>query len=158
MEVRHDPETMSFRTTEKDPATVRRREWEERDRSVTRLVGDLTTHVAHLAKVEAKLAAREVTDKARRGALGGGLFAVAAVIAILGAAGLGGAAVAALSLVWPVWLSALVVGVGLLALAGIVALIARAKLRRAIPPVPDETMERAREDVAAMHGRMEARR
>lgn len=156
MEVRRDPEGMTFRTDEQHDATAaRRRDWEERDRSVTDLVGDLTSQVAHLARVEAQLAAREVTDKAKRGAMGGGLFAVAGVIAIYGGAALASAAVFALWLVWPGWLAAIVVGVALFVLAGIIAMVARSKLKRAMPPTPDETMDNAREDVRAMSGRME---
>ena len=155
MEVRRDPEGMTFRTTEEDDtATMRRRHWDERDRSVGQIVGDLTSQVAHLARVEAQLAAREVTDKAKRGAAGGGLFAAAAVVAILGGAGLASAAVFALALVWDAWLAALVVGIALFVMAGVIAIIARSMLRRAIPPVPDDAVERAREDVRAMGGRM----
>ncbi|HEU5128173.1 MAG TPA: phage holin family protein [Glycomyces sp.] len=148
---------MTFRTAdERGDTAARRREWEERDRSVTDLVGDLTSQVAHLARVEAQLAAREVGDKAKRGAAGGGMFAGAGVLAVYGGAALVSAAVFALWLVWPGWLAALVVGVALFALAGIVAAAARAKLRRALPPTPDETMEGAREDLQAMSGRMES--
>ncbi|WP_211228469.1 phage holin family protein [Glycomyces tenuis] len=155
MEVRRDPEGMTFRTTGEDDTAARRRDWEERDRSVTDLVGDLTTQVAHLARVEAQLAAREVTDKAKRGAMGGGLFAAAGIVALYGGGALVAAAVFALWLVWPGWLSALAIGVVLLVIAGVLAMVGRSKLRSAMPPVPDETMENAREDVRAMSGRME---
>lgn len=156
MEVRRDnPEEMTFRTTERDDTGARRRDWEERDRSVTDLVGDMSSQVTHLARVEAQLAAREVTDKAKRGAMGGGMFAFAGILAIYGGAALVSAAVFALWLVWPGWLSALVVGVVLFVIAGVIAMAARSKLRRAMPPVPDETMEGAREDIRAMSGRME---
>jgi hypothetical protein len=155
MEVRRDPEGTTSRTTGEKGASARRLEWEERDRSVTDLVGDLTSQVAHLARVEAQLAAREVTDKAKRGAMGGGLFAAAGIVALYGGGALVAAAVFALWLVWPGWLSALVVGVLLLAFAGTLAMVGRSKLRNAMPPVPDETMEGARKDVRAMSGRME---
>lgn len=155
MEVRRDPEGMTFRTTEADDIATRKREWDERDSSVSHLVGDLTSQVAHLARVEAQLAAREVTDKAKRGAMGGGLFATAGIIAIYGGAAFAGALLLALALAWPAWLAALVTGVILFVIAGIVAAAARSKLRKAMPPVPDETMERARDDVRAMSGRMD---
>lgn len=154
MEVRRDSEGMAFRTAQEDDA-ARRRQWDERDRSVPDLVGDLTSQVAHLARLEAQLAAREVTDKAKRGAVGGGLFAAAGVVAFYGGGALVAAAVFALALVWPLWLSAVAVGALLLVLAGVIAMVGRATLRRAMPPVPDETMDQAREDVRAMSGRME---
>jgi hypothetical protein len=172
MEVRHDPEAQAILAAERehggdwadadhDTRTGRgwrgrgRHYWNEQDRSVGQIVGDLTSQVAHLARVEAQLAAREIGDKAKRGALGAGTFAVAGVIAIYGGAALALAAGIALALVWPAWLAALVMGVALLAVAGIFALVGRAKLRAAMPPIPDETMEHAREDARALRGRMD---
>lgn len=174
MEVRHDPEARAIREAEREQyrdrddaaprgRRERRRDWgaqdsgvqdsDEQDRSVGQIVGDLTSQVAHLARVEAQLAAREVADKAKRGAAGGGMIALSGVVAIYGGAALALAAGTALALVWPAWLAALVTGAALLALAGIIALMGRAKLRRALPPIPEETMEHAREDVRALRGR-----
>lgn len=171
MEVRHDPEAQAIRAAarehggewaeaEQDTRTGRgrgrgRHHWNEQDRSVGAIVGDLTSEVAHLARVEAQLAAREIADKAKRGAFGAGSFALAGVIAIYGGAALALAAGIALALVWPAWLAALVMGVALLAVAGIFALVGRAKLRAAMPPIPDETMEHARQDARALRGRMD---
>lgn len=181
MEVRHDPEARAMREAEREhrgewadadhdtgegaergrgrrgttTGGRGRRDWDEQDRSIGHIVGDLTSQVAHLARVEAQLAAREIGDKAKRGAFGGGMFAVAGVVAFYGGAALALAAGIALALVWPAWLAALVMGVALLALAGIFALVGRAKLRNAMPPIPDETMEHAREDARALRGRMD---
>jgi hypothetical protein len=165
MEVRHDPEARAIRQAEReqtgDWAPSRRRhdrDWAAQDRygheSVGAIVGDLTSEVAHLARVEAQMAAREVAEKAKRGAAGGGMFAVAGVFAVYGGAAFALAAGLALALVWPAWLAALVVGVVLFAIAGAEALIGRSMIKRAMPPVPDETMERAREDAEALRGRM----
>ncbi len=82
------------------------------------------------------------------------MFAVAGVVAFYGGAALLLAGGIALALVWPAWLAALVMGVALLALAGLFALVGRAKLRSAARPVPEETMEHAREDARALQGRM----
>ncbi|MBO3731322.1 phage holin family protein [Glycomyces niveus] len=166
MEVRHDPDAPAIRAAEREhewadrDTRQGRRGWgrhdlNEHDRSVGQIVGDLTSEVAHLARVEAQLAAREIGDKAKRGAFGGGMFALAGIIAIYGGAALALAAGIALALVWPAWLAAIVTGVALFALAGIFALVGRAKLRAALPPVPEETMEHAREDAKALRGRMD---
>jgi hypothetical protein len=175
MEVRHDPEARAIREAEREhrgewadvdhdtgvwPERGRgrgrgRRDWDEQDRSIGQIVGDLTSQVAHLARVEAQLAAREIADKAKSGAFGGGMFAVAGVVAFYGGAALALAGGIALALVWPAWLAALAMGVALLALAGIFALVGRAKMRGAMPPIPDETMEHAREDARALRGRMD---
>jgi hypothetical protein len=175
MEVRRDPEARAMRAAERehrgewadadrdarewsDQRRRRgrgRRDWDEQDRSVGDIVGDLTSEVAHLARVEAQLAAREIADKAKKGAVGGGLFAMAGVTAIYGGAAFVGAAVLALALVMPMWASALIIGAALFVIAGIVALVGRSMLRRAIPPIPEETMEHARQDARALQGRMD---
>jgi hypothetical protein len=165
MEVRHDPEAGAIRQAEREhtgewtPSRRHSRDWAAQDRygqheSVGAIVGDLTSEVAHLARVEAQLAAREMADKAKRGAAGGGMFAAAGVFAVYGGAAFALAAGLALDLVWPAWLAALVVGVVLFAVAGAEALVGRSMIKRAMPPVPDETMERAREDAEALRGRM----
>lgn len=128
--------------------------WDAHDRSVGQLVGDLAADVTHLAHLEAQLAAREVAEKAKRGARGGGMFAAAGVLAFYAGAALLLAAGIALALVWPAWLAALVIGVVLLAAAGIAALAGRSALKQAMPPIPQDTMERAREDARALQGRM----
>lgn len=153
MEVRRDTEGMTFRSL--DSQAERQRGWDERDRSVSDLVGDLTSHVAHLARVEARLAAREMGEKAKKSAAGGGMFAAAGVLALYGGAAFAGAALIALALVMPAWAAALIVGGALVAIAGIVALIGRSMLTRSMPPVPEEAVERAKEDLEAMSGRME---
>lgn len=150
MEVRSDLEDREFRA-----GGARRSDWDEQDRSVGQIVGDLTSQVAHLARVEANLAAREVTEKAKRGAFGGGMFALAATLALYGGAALIAAGIIALALVMPAWLSALLVGVALLVIAGIFAMIGRSRLKNAVPPIPEDTIERTREDVRAMSGRTE---
>ncbi|MCD0444560.1 phage holin family protein [Glycomyces sp. A-F 0318] len=167
MEVRRDPEAQAVREAEREHRGEwaetghdrgggrRRRDWDEHDRSVGNIVGDLTSEVAHLARVEAQLAAREMADKAKQGAAGGGMVAMAGVLAFYGGAAFALAAGIALALVWPAWLAALVVGVALFALAGIEALIGRSMLRKAMPPVPEQTMERARDDADALRGRMD---
>jgi hypothetical protein len=45
------------------------------------------------------------------------------------------------------WLSALVVGVALLAVAGIAALVGKSRLQQATPPVPQEAVQSVKADV-----------
>ena len=66
---------------------------------------------------------------------------------VYGGAVLVGAAVAALALVWPVWLAALVVGVALLVIAGVLALTGRMQIRRAVPPMPEQAAASVKTDV-----------
>ncbi len=55
--------------------------------------------------------------------------------------------IAALSAAMPLWLAALVVGVVLLVIAAGLGLLGKADLQRASPPVPEEAVESAKEDL-----------
>lgn len=114
------------------------------------LVSDLAEQTGRLVRTEARLAAREMADKAKRGARGIGAFSVAGVLAGYAGLALLACVVLALATVMDAWLAALIVGLGLLVVAGPAALVGRAQLRKAMPPVPDESAERVREDIAAI--------
>jgi hypothetical protein len=123
------------------------------DRGIAQLVGDLSEQTTRLAKVEAQLAARETAAKVKRAGRGVGALAVAGVTAGLGVAVLITCLILALSLVMPAWTAALLVGVALLLMAGLVALIAKSQLRKAMPPVPNDSIARVREDIEAVRER-----
>jgi len=53
----------------------------------------------------------------------------------------------ALSGVLAAWLSALIVGVALLAVAGAAALVGKSRLQKAVRPVPAETVDSVKTDV-----------
>ena len=55
--------------------------------------------------------------------------------------------IAALELVMPLWLAALIVTVVYAAVAGVLALRGRDKIKEAAPPVPEQTQESVKEDV-----------
>ncbi|MBV9921665.1 MAG: phage holin family protein [Pseudonocardia sp.] len=114
------------------------------------LVTRLSAQVSELVKGELELARAELADKGKRAGVGAGMMGAAGVLGAYGLAILFTAAIAALSLVWPVWLAALVIGIVVLVVAGIVALIGRSRLRRATPPVPENAVQSVREDVAAV--------
>jgi Putative Actinobacterial Holin-X, holin superfamily III len=58
-----------------------------------------------------------------------------------------------LAMVLPAWLAALVIGAAVLIMAGVTALVGRAQLRKAAPPVPDRTVASVREDLAMIRQR-----
>jgi len=49
-----------------------------------------------------------------------------------------------------VWFAALIVGVVLLLVAGVLALVGRSRLRAATPPVPEQAVRGVQEDVSAV--------
>lgn len=117
------------------------------DRSIGQLVSDLSEQTARLVRTEARLAAREMAVKARRAGLGAGAFGIAGVLGLYGAGLLLLCVVFALATVMSAWLAALIVAGGVLLIAGILALFGKRQLRKALPPVPTDTIARTREDI-----------
>lgn len=122
------------------------------ERSVGRLLNDLAEQTARLVRTEARLAAREMAGKMRRGRVGAGAFGVAGLLGFYAGGLLLAALVLGLAQVMPPWIAALLVGLGLLVPAGILALVGKSSLRKAMPPVPDETIARVREDIDVVTG------
>jgi len=114
------------------------------------LLGSLTEQVTSLVRDEVRLAQAEVTQKAKRLGVGAGLFGGAGLFAVLGLSALVTAAILGLAHVMPGWLAAIVVGVVLFLVAGVLALIGRKDVRQATPPLPTETIESVQDDIATV--------
>ena len=78
---------------------------------------------------------------------GAGAFAGSALIALYAVGCLLACAIIALSGVVSAWLAALIIGVALLAVAGVAALIGKSRLSKATPPVPKEAIGSVQADV-----------
>ena len=115
--------------------------------STGELVGQLGDQLTRLARNEVRLAQAEVTQKAKRLGIGAGFFGGAGVVALLGLGALVTAAILGLANVLPGWLAALIVGVVLFAVAGVLALIGKKDVDKAKPPLPTETMASVQADV-----------
>lgn len=116
------------------------------------LVHDLSVQVPELIRSELKLAQAELTAKGKRAGMGIGAFGAAGLLAFYGVATLIATAVLALALALPAWLAALIVGVVLLVVAGVVGVVGRKKVREASPLKPERAMAGVHEDVATMKG------
>jgi uncharacterized membrane protein YqjE len=125
------------------------------DASTSELVKRLSTQLSELVRGELELARAELTAKGKRAGAGVGLAGAGGVVALYGVGALIAAAIAALDIVLPLWLAALVMGVVLLIVAGVLALVGRKELREAVPPVPKEAVDSVQQDVrtvkAAVH-------
>ena len=117
-----------------------------RDRSIGELVKTLADQTSTLVRQEIELAKAEVTQKGKQAGKGAGLLAGAAVLGLLAAGTLVAFLVMLLDGALPNWLSALVVGLVLAAIAAALAISGRNKVRQATPPAP-QTMETLKEDV-----------
>ncbi|MFE3176701.1 phage holin family protein [Amycolatopsis sp. NPDC059090] len=120
------------------------------EKSTADLAADLTTSIKRLLQDEFRLALAEFQTKGKRFGVGAGLVGFAGVLALLGGATLIAAAVLGLALVVPGWLAALIVGGALLLVAGLAALVGGKEASRAGGPVPEESVDRVREDIETM--------
>jgi Putative Actinobacterial Holin-X, holin superfamily III len=117
------------------------------------LLGTLTDQVTRLVRDEVRLAQAEVTGKAKRLGVGAGLFGGAGLVALLGLNALVTAAILGLGNVIPGWLAAIIIAVVLFAVAGVLALLGKKDVQQAAPPLPTETIESVKTDVATVKSR-----
>jgi hypothetical protein len=118
------------------------------DASVGDLIKAMSADLSRLVRDEIQLAQTEISAKVKQAGVGAGAFGGAGVLALYGIAVLIAAAVLGLALVLPPWLAALIVGVVVLAIAGVVALVGKKKVSEAAPVVPERTVASVKEDVA----------
>ncbi len=112
------------------------------------LLTRLSEQTSALVRQELKLAQLELQQKGRHAGVGAGLFGAAGVVALYG----GGALVATAILLLATaldhaWLAALIVGVVLLAVAGVMALLGKKQVAQAGPPVPEQAIQSTKTDV-----------
>jgi hypothetical protein len=118
--------------------------------SLGQAVREVSRHAVALAKLEAKLAKREVSDKART-FMPAVILGLAGIVLALFALGYGLAAgVEGLDAVMPRWAALLAVAGALLAAALLFAMIARALVKSASPPVPEQAIEEAKRTTQAL--------
>ncbi|MCW2947801.1 MAG: hypothetical protein JWR24_4518 [Actinoallomurus sp.] len=115
--------------------------------STGELVAQASRQISDLVGLELALARAELAEKGKDAGRGARLFGGAGVIAFYGGGAVVVAAVAGLAVVWPVWAAALVVGVVLLAVAGVLVLAGRKQFGRAGPPVPEKATASMKADV-----------
>ncbi len=116
-------------------------------KSTADLFRDLSSEMTTLVHQEMELAKVELAEKTKKVGAGAGMFGTAAVVGLLAAGALVAAAIAGIATVLSVWLSALIVGVVLLGVAGLLALSGRTEVARGTPPIPEEAIQSSKEDV-----------
>jgi uncharacterized membrane protein YqjE len=124
------------------------------DASLAELVGRLGDQLSTLIRDELRLAQAELQAKGKKAGVGVGMFGGAGMLVFYGVGLLITAATLALALAVEPWLAALIIGVVLLAVAGILGLLGKQKVQEAIPPVPQEAVQNVKDDIAVMkeHG------
>jgi uncharacterized membrane protein YqjE len=122
------------------------------DRSVGELVQQLSQQTSTLIRQELRLATAELQEKGKHAGIGAGMFGGAGVVALYGVGALVAAAIIGLGTVMEPWLAAVIVGVVLLAVAGVVALIGRKQVQEAAPPMPEQTVASVQRDIDTVKG------
>lgn len=118
--------------------------------SVGQLSSQLGQQVSRLVRDEMALARVEATQRAKRVGVGVGMFGVAGGLAFFGACCLVTAAILGFANVLQPWLAALLVAAILILLAGFIALPGWKGVTAKRPPVPQDSVDSLKADVAAV--------
>jgi uncharacterized membrane protein YqjE len=119
-----------------------------REESIAELVKRLAADTSTLVHQEIELAKAELAEKGRTAGAGAGMLGGAGVAGLLALGALTACLIALLA-TWidHVWLAALIVGLVEAAIAAVLALRGRDRIKAAAPPAPEQTIESVKEDV-----------
>jgi uncharacterized membrane protein YqjE len=120
---------------------------DHRDRPVGELVKELSEQTSLLVRQEVELAKAELAEKGKKAGVGAGMFGGAGLFGFFAFAGLTATFILALSEAMAPWLAALIVTVVYGAVAGVLALLGKNKVKEAGPPVPQAALDSTKEDV-----------
>ena len=137
---------MSHEATASDTASS------SHEASLGELVSQLSQQTSRLVSDELQLAKTELAESGKRYGIGAGLFGAAGVLGLYALGVLVATAILALALVLDAWLAALIVGVVLLAAAGVMALLGKGQIAKA-SPTPQQTISNVKLDVEAVKER-----
>jgi hypothetical protein len=118
------------------------------DRSLGELLRQLSAQTTGLVHQELELAKAELAQKGRQAGAGAGLFGAAGALGLAALGAVTACFVLALDAVMPAWLAALLVAVVYGMIALVVVKQGQAKLKAAGRPVPTQTIETVKEDLA----------
>jgi uncharacterized membrane protein YqjE len=120
---------------------------ELRERPIGELLKQLSQETTTLVKQELDLAKAEVAQKGQQAGKGAGMFGGAGVMGLMALGSFTAFLILLLDGAMPNWAAALVVTAVYAAIAGVLALQGRNKLKEATPPVPEQAVESVKEDV-----------
>jgi uncharacterized membrane protein YqjE len=117
-----------------------------REQSIGDLLKQLSQDTSTLVRQEMALARAELTEQGKRAGAGAGMLGGAGVAGLLTLGALTATVIGVLDTGMAFWLAALIVTVVWAAIAGVLALQGRNKIKEATPPAP-QTVETVKEDV-----------
>lgn len=119
---------------------------ERRDHSVGDLVKQLSTETSTLIRQEMALARAELSEQGRKAGAGAGMFGGAGLLGLGAFGALTACLILALDTAMDSWLAALIVTLVYAAVAGVLALRGRNKIKDAGTPA-EQTIETVKEDI-----------
>jgi MFS family permease len=119
-----------------------------RDRPIGDLLKQLSEQTSNLVRQELELARAELTQKGKQAGLGAGLVGAAGITGLLALGALTACLILLLATFLKPWIAALIVAAALGAVAGVLALTGKGRIQEAAPPVPEQTVDTVKEDVA----------
>jgi uncharacterized membrane protein YqjE len=117
------------------------------DRSTGELLKRLSDETTTLVKQEIELLKAELAAKAKPAGMGAGMFGGAGLFGLGAFLALTAFFIALLDGAVPIWAAALIVAAVYAAIAGVLAMTGRQKVREATPVAPEKTIESVKEDV-----------
>lgn len=117
------------------------------DQSTAELIQRASEQVSRLVRDEIALAKAELAEKGKHAGIGIGLFGTGGVLAMYGVGALIATLIIVFDLFLPLWLAALIITVALFLVAGILALVGKKQVTKAVPPEPKAAIESVKADV-----------
>jgi uncharacterized membrane protein YqjE len=117
------------------------------DQSTAELVQRASDQISRLVRDELALAKAELAEKGKHAGIGIGLFGGSGVFALYGVGALVATLIIVFNLFLDLWLAALIITVALFLVAGIMALIGKKQVSKAVPPEPSAAIESVKADV-----------
>ena len=121
--------------------------------SMAELVRQLSDQTTLLARQEVALAKAELAEKGKRAGVGAGMFGGAGLVGACAVGAFVAAAILGLATAVDGWLAAVIVGLVLAAVAGVLALVGKNRVQEATPPLPEEAISSAKQDVETVKAR-----
>jgi len=117
------------------------------DQSTSELVQRASEQITRLVRDEIALAKAELAEKGKHAGVGVGLFGGGGVLALYGVGAMVATLIIVFDLFLPLWLAALIVTLVLFAVAGILALLGKNQVNKAVPAEPSEAVASVKADV-----------
>ena len=115
--------------------------------STAELVQRASEQITRLVRDEIALAKAELAEKGKHAGVGVGLFGGAGLLVVYGVGAMFATLIIVLDLFLPLWLAALIVTVVLFVVAGILALLGKNQITKAVPTEPTRAVASVKADV-----------